>query len=80
MGKREEIKNKVIEMLDDSRKKIEANLDKILDSGAVAIDDYEGGYFLPKAIIAALYREEMEQFSLNNKKFKEETDNIYTMI
>ena len=80
MCKREEIKAKVIEMLDNSRKKMEENLDRILDSGAVAVEAYEGGYFLPKAIAVALFREEMGQYGLNNKGFMREVDNLYKML
>ena len=80
MDKKSEIRAKVIEILDQSRKKMEENLDRVLSSGAVSDDACETGYFLPKAIAVALFREEAEQYGLTNKAFMCEVRNLAAFV
>ena len=54
--KKEAIKEFVIEMLEDSQRAMTLNIDKVLNSGAIDIDDYNEGFqmAIPKAIVIAL--------------------------
>lgn len=60
---KENIRKKVIELLDDNRKTIEAKLDNLLDSGHIDYENTEDNYRLPKMIVCALAKETERQFA-----------------
>jgi hypothetical protein len=63
--KREQIKELVIDMLNESHKAMIRNVDKALDSGAVDIDGWDRSnspMILPKCIIMAILQQESTQY------------------
>ena len=60
---KENIRKKVLEMLDDNRKTMEEKLDSLLESGHIDFDNTEDNYRLPKMIVCALARETERQYT-----------------
>lgn len=60
---REEVREKVITLLDDIRPHLEKKLDALLDSGAVNFDEDAGNWATPKGIMQALAMEMSFQYS-----------------
>ena len=86
-GKKEKIRQLVIDMLNDSREQMEKKADKILSSGAIDIDGWDENVnkmILPKCIITALLESEAHQFSgvgtSFEKQVKREVKNIRYFI
>jgi hypothetical protein len=71
---KENIRSKVIEMIDDHRKTMEEKLDALLDSGHIDFENTEDNYRLPKLIVCALARETERQFSPPNMTRKDDRE------
>lgn len=54
MTTKEKVREKVQSLLEDSMKRFEKKLDKLLNSGVINFDEEEDNYGLPKDIVQAL--------------------------
>ncbi len=79
---RENVRAKVIGLLDDIRPHLEMKLNKLLDSGAIDFEKEDNNYALPKDIIIALAREMEFQYSrhLMSRKDKEKINRFYKIM
>ena len=82
--KKERIKSLVIDMLNDSHKKALENVDKLLNSSAINIDNYDTNntpMILPKSILTAILEYEAKQYAppkgiTNERKIKQDIKNF----
>ena len=80
----EKLKSMVRELMDDSRKRMENNLEKLILSGALDIESATN-WRLPKNIYVALLMNEERQywpvkFSSSYKKDMKEIKNLYLFV
>lgn len=79
---REEIKLKVLTLLDDIRPHLEMKLEKLLDSGLIDFEKEEYNWALPKDIITAMAKEVEFQYARPYPKrgHKKRLDKIFRAI
>ena len=85
--KKKKIKALANWMLKDSLKKMEANIDRALNSGALDIDDWDENsnpMILPKIIVKALIEDEARQYdgrgTSHEKMVKKEVANLKNFL
>lgn len=81
--KKQEIKNLVSEMIEESRQAMLKKIDIVLNSGAIDVDQWEpdnAPMVLPKTIVTAILQHESEQRdgkgTSHERKIKKEVRNI----
>lgn len=80
--KKEILKHRIIELFDDFKaKELKQLIDKVIESGAINIEDYNidsGGWYLPKIILCAIIESKMAwNFKLpNDLKFSRDLNKI----
>ena len=76
---KEEVRAKVIELLDDTRVMCEKKLDKLLNSGVIDFNSEEPYWGLPKTIMCALAKEINFQYKHTDppRGWKKKVDNLY---
>ena len=81
MTTKENVRRKVVEMLDDIRPHLEKKLDYLLDSGAIDFENTENNYLVPKNIMQALAREMEYQYKniCADRKDKKQINDFYTI-
>lgn len=79
MTTKEDVRAKVIELLDDTRVMCEKKLDKLLNSGAIDFNSEEPHWGLPKTIMCALAKEINFQYQHHDppRGWKKKVDNLY---
>ena len=79
---KENVRAKVIGLLDHIRPHLEVKLDKLLDSGAIDFENEPDDYSLPKDIVQALAREMEYQYArhLVRRKDKEKIKRFYQIM
>lgn len=79
---KENVRAKVIELLDDIRPHLECKLEKLLGSGLITFEEEEGNWALPKDIIVAMAKEVEFQYSALYPKrgHKKRLDKIFRAI
>ena len=79
---KENVRAKVIGLLDDIRPHLEEKLDNLLNSEAIDYEQEEDNYALPKDIVQALAREMEFQYSrhLVSRKDKERINRFYKIM
>lgn len=82
-NKKLHIKSLVISLLNDSHRAMNERVDKLLNSGALDIDNWnenDNSMILPKSIAIALLQEESKQYeckgTIFEKRIKKEVKNI----
>jgi hypothetical protein len=73
--KKEKIKQLVIDMLNESHQKALKNVDKILDSDCVDIDNWDEGnvpMVLPKTILTAILEYESRQYTARGTRYEKQ--------
>lgn len=82
MTTKENVRSKVIEMLDDIRPHLEKKLDNLLDSGVIDFENTEDNYSVPKNIIQALAKEMNFQYQniYADRKTKKQIIEFYAVI
>jgi hypothetical protein len=73
--KKEQIKKLVMEMAEDSHKRIDELVDKALKSGAVDTESWDPNYapmVLPKSILVAILETEARQYSAVGTSFEKQ--------
>ena len=71
-----QLKKKIKELIKQSNKSMIKNLDKIINSGAIDLTQYENNYILPKICICALFKEERFQYKPLSNKARKELKNL----
>lgn len=76
---KENVRAKVLELLEDVRPILESKLDKLLDSGAINFEKEDDNWALPKDIIQALAKEMAWQYTYRNPPYgyKKRIENFY---
>lgn len=82
---KKEARKKTRELIRRSTERMRKNLEKVFLSGAVNLPSYEDNYVLPTAIMLALLKEEMTEFSPTNfsqykRQIEKDAKNIYVNI
>lgn len=79
---KENVRAKVIEILDDIRPHLERKLEKLLDSGLIEFEKEDDNWVLPKDIIVAMAREVESQYSplCPKREYKKRLDKIFRAI
>lgn len=72
INKSEKIKSLVLTMLEGSYDSMVRNIDKVLDSGAIDVDDWDETMILPKCILTAVLEQESIQYSAKGTSFEKE--------
>lgn len=67
-------------LIDNAAGKMKQDLDKVLNSGCIDIDSYNGDFYLPKIILAALARTASDSYAPVTKEGREELENISKFI
>lgn len=82
MTTKEDVKAKVIVLLNDIRPHLESSLDRLLDSGIIDFESEEPDFCLPKDIMLALAREIEFQYKAPNptKKDKKRIEKYFSVI
>jgi hypothetical protein len=88
MENKEKVKALVIEMLNDSHKAMLKNLETIINSDSIDLDNWDEKYtpmLLPKMIVTALLENDAKQYSLpknypNARQLKQQIKNISYII
>lgn len=84
MQTKEQIKEKVLQMIPQVAEGMTKNLDRVLENieYAVNLEGHKDNYILPKMILRALLKEEMFQYKtfINEKAANEITDKLYALI
>lgn len=82
MTTKEDVREKVIELLNDIRPHLEKKLDKLLDSGAIDFDNESPYWGLPKEIMCALAKEIEFQYKHHDppRGYKKKINNFYAMM
>ena len=81
--KKEAIKNMVNNMLTNSLESMQKNMERVLNSGCIDIEEWDGEtnpYIMPRNILAALLKEEMNQYSLVGTCFERESKKQVAII
>lgn len=84
--KKEALKEKTIQLISDITASMVNNIDKAIESGSMDIENAEDNFILPKKLILALLKEEMEKtkpYHYDKKKlkmFEKEVENIWLTI
>ena len=81
----EEARKKTCELIRRSADRMRKNVERVFLSGAVNLPSYEDNYVLPTAIMLALLKEEMTEFSPTNfsqykRQIEKDAKNIYVNI
>ena len=82
---KKEARKKTRELIRRSADRMRKNVERVFLSGAVNLPSYEDNYVLPTAIMLALLKEEMTEFSPTNfsqykRKIEKDAKNIYVNI
>ena len=82
---KKEARKKTRELIRRSADRMRKNLERVFLSGAVNLPSYEDNYVLPTAIMLALLKEEMTEFSPTNfsqykRQIEKDAKNIYVNI
>jgi hypothetical protein len=79
---KENVRAKVIDILDDIRPHLERKLEILLDSGLITFEKEDDNWILPKDIVVAMAREVESQYSpLHPKRgYKKRLDKIFRAI
>lgn len=80
---RQEVRKKTRELIRRSASDMRKNIERVLKSGAINLEEYEDSYLLPKIIIIALLKEEIFQHEPPESFRKEamkEVDNIFALL
>ena len=79
---KENVRAKVIGLLDDIRPYLEQKLNKLLESGAIDFEKEDDNYALPKDIMVALAEEIAFQYEAPNPKrgWKKRIQKLFTAI
>lgn len=82
---KKEARKKTRELIRRSTERMRKNLERVFLSGAVNLPSYEDNYVLPTAIMLALLKEEMTEFSPTNysqykPQIEKDAKNIYVCI
>lgn len=79
---KENVRAKVIEILDDIRPHLERKLEVLLDSGLITFEKEEDNWILPKDIVVAMAREVESQYSplYPKRGYKKRLDKIFRAI
>jgi len=82
MTTKENVRTKVITLLEDIKPHLIKKLDMLLDSGEIDFDDHEDNWQLPKEIMQALAREMEFQYSnhLASKADKKQITRYYHLM
>lgn len=82
MQTKEEILQKVNELLENSNEEIKKHIEKALESGCVNLSDYENNWILPKLFLSAAYGRMQRSFEppKDNKALRKELKNINYFI
>jgi len=75
--KKDNVKQLVADMLNESYEAMVNNIDKVLNSGAIDIDNWDEKYmpmFLPKCILTAILQHESHQYEGEGTSFKKQID------
>jgi len=80
MEKRVLLRRRLEYMLDKLRSDIEYNIDKVIKSGCVDIEQADNDYKLPEAVFHAVLKRETERYAPINPYCRKETDYIYKLI
>lgn len=82
--KKEDLKTRTKEVLDNAIERMVGKIDHAILSGAVDVDAAEDNYLLPKMLAKALLRDAEnsigEPIGAGQQQFRDEVDQIYTMI
>ena len=82
---KKEARKKTRELIRRSADRMRKNVERVFLSGAVNLPSYEDNYVLPTAIMLALLKEEMTEFSPTNfsqykRQIEKDAKNIYVNI
>lgn len=89
MQTKEQIKEKVLQMIPQVAEGMTKNLDKVLENieGVENLEKYDDDYSLPKMVLQALLKEEMFQYQIlsyysSSKKYSKNStiDKLYALI
>lgn len=84
MQTKEQIKEKVLQIIPDIAEQMAENLERILANCELVVDleKYDNNYLLPKMIICALLEEEKFQYGvyLDKKESKSIEERFYAML
>ena len=78
--KREDVISKVQELIAINNDDMMIQVDKILKSGAINLDDFDNNYFLPKIILSALLLSAHNQYLPLSSEGRAEVRNINKFI
>lgn len=79
---KENVRAKVVEILDDIRPRLERKLEVLLDSGLITFEKEDDNWVLPQDIIVAMAREVKFQYSPPRPKrgYKKRIDKIFRAL
>ena len=82
MTTKENVKAKVLDLLDDIRPHLEKKLETLLNSGVIDFENEQDNYALPKDIIQVLAREMAFQYAVPFPKhgYKKQLDEMFHAI
>jgi len=67
-------------MLDKLRSDMDYDINKVIESGCIDIEQAENDYKLPEAVFHAVLKREMEKHTPTTPYGRKETNNIYKFI
>lgn len=76
----EQLEQKYNELIEQAVEDLKGSLHKIIQSGAVDIQEYDDDYRLPKLIICAASRRLYDQFRPLSKELTKESYNMYLFL
>ena len=79
---KEQLKEKLLSMIEEANKGMIKNVDRILESGCIDWEEFENDYILPRICLNALLKEEEFQFKLHEptRKEKKLMESLYACI
>lgn len=81
---KKEVRKKTRELIQYTSKWMRRDLEKVLSSGCINLNNWESNYLLPKTIMLALHQEQMRNYdgrgTSYERKIKKEAKNIYLHI
>lgn len=68
------------DIINESAKHMKKNIERAFNSGGINLSDYEDNNILPRIIMTALLKEEMNQYPPIRKEDKKTAENLYLLI